>query len=63
MSRQVLLQGVAVGSRQTQQAFIRALDAGGIHPIVDRRFAFSELAEAFRFERAGGHFGKIGVVW
>ncbi|MBU1756919.1 MAG: zinc-binding dehydrogenase, partial [Alphaproteobacteria bacterium] len=46
-----------------QQDFVRALEAGGIRPIVDRRFSLGELADAFRFEMSGEHFGKIGVEW
>jgi hypothetical protein len=30
---------------------------------LDRRFALEELADAFRYEMSGEHFGKIGVEW
>ena len=63
MSKQARLQGLIVGSRREQQDFVRALEAGGIKPIVDRRFSLGELADAFRFEMSGEHFGKIGVEW
>ncbi|MET0375268.1 MAG: NAD(P)-dependent alcohol dehydrogenase [Rhizorhabdus sp.] len=63
MSKQARLQGLIVGSRREQQEFVRALDAGGIRPIVDRRFALEDLADAFRFEMGAGHFGKIGIEW
>ncbi len=63
MSKQARLQGLIVGSRREQQDFVRALEAGGIRPIVDRRFSLGELADAFRFEMSGEHFGKIGVEW
>jgi NADPH:quinone reductase-like Zn-dependent oxidoreductase len=63
MSRQARLQGLIVGSRRAQQDMIRALDASGIRPVVDRRFALDELAAAFRFEMSGSHFGKIGIEW
>ncbi|MBU1756691.1 MAG: NAD(P)-dependent alcohol dehydrogenase, partial [Alphaproteobacteria bacterium] len=39
MSKQARLQGLIVGSRREQQDFVRALEAGGIRPIVDRRFS------------------------
>ncbi|WP_242137901.1 MULTISPECIES: NAD(P)-dependent alcohol dehydrogenase [unclassified Sphingomonas] len=61
MSRQARLQGLIVGSRREQQEFVRALDASGIRPVVDRRFPLEQLAEAFRYETSGGHFGKIGI--
>ena len=63
MARQARLQGLIVGSRRAQQDFVRALDASGIRPVIDRRFALEELADAFRYEMSGGHFGKIGVQW
>ena len=63
MSKQARLQGLIVGSRREQQEFVRALDAGGIRPIIDRRFPLEQLAEAFRFETSGEHFGKIGIEW
>jgi hypothetical protein len=29
--------------------------------LVDRSFALADIAEAFRFQKAGGHFGKIAL--
>ncbi|WP_230769734.1 zinc-dependent alcohol dehydrogenase family protein [Sphingomonas sp. Leaf4] len=63
MAKQARLQGLIVGSRRAQQDFVRALDATGIRPVIDRRFPLTELAEAFRFQEGGDHFGKIGVEW
>ncbi|TCQ00788.1 zinc-binding alcohol dehydrogenase family protein [Sphingomonas sp. PP-F2F-A104-K0414] len=63
MAKQARLQGLIVGSRADQQAFVRALDATGIRPVVDRRFSLDTLADAFAFEMSGEHFGKIGVEW
>jgi NADPH:quinone reductase-like Zn-dependent oxidoreductase len=63
MAKQARLQGLIVGSRREQQDFVRALDASGIRPVVDRRFPLEKLADAFRFEMGATHFGKIGVEW
>ena len=63
MRQQARLQGLIVGSRREQQDFVRALDASGIRPVVDRRFPLERLADAFRLEMSGGHFGKIGIEW
>jgi len=30
-----------------------------MHPVLDRSFALEEIAEAFRHEESGKHFGKI----
>ena len=63
MAKQARLQGLIVGSRREQQDFVRALDAGGIRPVIDRRFPLEALADAFRFEMSAAHFGKIGIEW
>jgi NADPH:quinone reductase-like Zn-dependent oxidoreductase len=63
MAKQARLQGLIVGSRREQQDFVRALESGAIRPIVDRRFPLEQLADAFRLEKTGGHFGKIGIEW
>lgn len=59
LSRQLRLQGVLVGSRAHQQAMIRAIDANGLRPIIDRSFGLEQLAEAFRYQETNQHFGKI----
>ncbi|WP_271300065.1 zinc-dependent alcohol dehydrogenase family protein [Sphingomonas sp. CV7422] len=63
MGKQARLQGLIVGSRREQQEFVRALDATGIRPVIDRRFPLDRLADAFQYEMDGNHFGKIGVEW
>ncbi len=59
LARQLRLQGVLVGSRAHQQAMIRAIDANGLRPVLDRSFALEQLAEAFRYQETNQHFGKI----
>ncbi len=61
MRRQQRLQGLIVGSRKHQQDFVRALEATGVRPIIDKTFPMALAAEAFRYEMAGAHFGKIGL--
>jgi NADPH:quinone reductase-like Zn-dependent oxidoreductase len=59
MRKQARLQGLIVGSRRHQLDFVRAIEATGLRPVVDRRFALAEIASAFRHEESGAHFGKI----
>lgn len=59
MAKQARLQGLIVGSRRHQLEMVRALDASGCRPVIDRSFALEEIAEAFRYEESGRHFGKI----
>lgn len=63
MAKQAKLQGLIVGSRQEQEDFVRALEISGIRPVIDRTFALEELADAFRHQETGDHFGKIAVRW
>lgn len=62
LERQIRLQGLMVGSRAHQLDFVRALEATGIRPVIDRTFPLADLAEAFRYERSGAHFGKICIA-
>jgi NADPH:quinone reductase-like Zn-dependent oxidoreductase len=61
MRRQQRLHGLIVGNRKHQQEFVRALEATGIRPIIDRAFPLEQTADAFRYEMSGKHFGKIGL--
>ena len=63
MMKQAKAQGLIVGNRKQQQDFVRAINANGLRPVIDRRFPLERLADAFRYEMTGGHFGKIGVEW
>jgi NADPH:quinone reductase-like Zn-dependent oxidoreductase len=59
MSAQLRLQGLTVGSREQQLAMVRAIEATGLRPVLDRSFALAELADAFEHQLSGAHFGKI----
>lgn len=59
--KQIRLQGLVVGNRREQVELVRAMETTGIRPVIDRSFPLRQLAEAFRHEKAGRHFGKICV--
>jgi NADPH:quinone reductase-like Zn-dependent oxidoreductase len=61
MRKQVRLLGLTVGSRKHQLDLIRAVEANGIQPVIDSSYPLEELAEAFRHQIAGRHFGKICI--
>jgi len=61
MTRQIRLQGVIVGSRRDQLDLVRAVEANGIKPVIDRNYPLEALADAFRHQESGRHFGKICV--
>ena len=61
--RQIRLQGVLVGSRARQQAMVRAIDANGLRPVVDKHFELEQIVDAFRYQESNKHFGKICLTW
>lgn len=61
MAKQIRLFGLTVGTHQHQRDMVRAINASGLRPIVDRSFPLTELAEAFRYQATGQHFGKICI--
>lgn len=63
MAKQAKLQGLIVGSRRHQIEMIRAIEAANLRPIIDREFALHDIAEAFRHQESGKHFGKICLTF
>jgi NADPH:quinone reductase-like Zn-dependent oxidoreductase len=59
ITRQVRLQGITVGHRDSFEAMLRAMSQHRIEPIVDRVFGFEELKEAMAYLQGGTQFGKI----
>jgi len=59
----ITMKGIAVGSRKMQEAMVSSIDISGIKPIVDKSFSFDQLADAFRYQESGKHFGKIVLEW
>ena len=60
MAKQARLQGVLVASRRSHLDFVRAVESIDLKPVIDRSFPLAEMADAFRYEKAGKHCGKIG---
>ena len=61
MGKNLRVQGLTVGSRAQQLAMIAGIEANGIKPVIDSHFALADLADAFRHQASGAHFGKIVV--
>ncbi|QJR81937.1 NAD(P)-dependent alcohol dehydrogenase [Alteromonas pelagimontana] len=61
MQKQITLSGIVVGSRQMQNEFVRGLEGLKITPEIDKTFPLDALAEAFKYEESGEHFGKIAI--
>ncbi len=63
MLRQQRITGIGVGSRRHQIDLVRAVEALDLKPIIDRSFQLDALADAFRWQLDGGHFGKIAIEY
>lgn len=63
MVKQIRLKGITVGSREHQLNMVAGLNATGIKPIIDSRFALDDIAEAFRYQASQKHFGKICLTY
>lgn len=61
MAKQLRVTGLTVGNRRQQIEMVRAIERTKLVPVVDRVFELKDLAEAFRYQESGRHFGKIVV--
>lgn len=62
MARQLRVTGITVGNRRQQIEMVRGIEAIGLKPVVDREFSLENLADAFRYQETGHHFGKIVIT-
>ncbi|MCP2246585.1 zinc-dependent alcohol dehydrogenase family protein [Lentzea aerocolonigenes] len=53
---------IAVGSQAQFRAMNRAIEAGGLRPVVDREFAFEDVVEAFRYYESEQPLGKVVIT-
>ena len=59
--KRLTVQGIYVGSRAMFEAMNRAIEHGGIEPVIDRTFAFDDVRSAYEYQSSGGHLGKIVI--
>ena len=59
--RQVRVQGILVGHRESFEAMTRALCQHQMRPVVDRTFPFDEAPQAVRHLASGRHLGKVCI--
>ncbi len=63
MFKHAKINAIAVGSRAMQENMVEAIDVAGFKPIFDSGFELTALADAFRHQESGQHFGKIVVEY
>lgn len=61
MSKQLRMTGITVGTRRSQLEMVAGIEAMQIKPVIDRHFPLGALADAFRYQMSGAHFGKIVI--
>lgn len=57
----IRLQGYSVGSLESFQQLVTAIEVNDIHPVIDSVFPVDKVQEAFRHMGSSGYFGKIVV--
>ena len=62
LRRNLRVQGLYVGSKQMFDAMNRAIEAGGLKPVIDKVFPFAEAKAAYRHLKSQQHFGKIVIA-
>ena len=55
------INGITVGSREHVEQMVRAIEIGGLKPVIDRRYRLEQLPEALALMQGGGHFGKVVI--
>jgi NADPH:quinone reductase-like Zn-dependent oxidoreductase len=61
MLKNARLTGIFVGSRVMFEHMNDAISINGLHPVIDREFAFEEAADAFGYQLSQAHLGKVVI--
>lgn len=61
IGKNLLLKGITSGSREMLVALIRAVEEGGIEPVIDKVFAFDDAPAAYAYLNSGAHLGKVMI--
>lgn len=59
--KQIRLHGIVVGNRRHQQDMVRAIEASGLRPVIDRTYPLDRTADAVRYLSTGAHVGKVAL--
>ena len=60
--RNLRLQGIRTGSRETFEAMNAALALHRLKPVIDRVYAFEDARDALTLMDDAAHFGKIVIA-
>jgi NADPH:quinone reductase-like Zn-dependent oxidoreductase len=59
MTKEVHIDGIISGNRESAEAMMRAIALHKLRPVVDREFSLDGLPDALRLLEGQGHFGKL----
>jgi NADPH:quinone reductase-like Zn-dependent oxidoreductase len=62
LRKDVILQGVYVGSRKMFEAMNAAISLHKLKPVLDKSFPFDQAKEAMQYLESGAHFGKVCIT-
>ena len=61
IGKNLVIKGIAAGSRAMLANLVRAVEANGIVPEIDRVFGFDEAPQALEYLKAASHVGKVMI--
>jgi NADPH:quinone reductase-like Zn-dependent oxidoreductase len=59
--RSITTRSITVGSRQSFEAMIRAIDVNQMRPVIDKVFKFEDAKLAYQHLQQQKHFGKVVI--
>ena len=59
IGKNLTIKGIAEGSRAMLARLLRAVEANGIQPVIDKVFPFAEAGAAYAYLKSGAHVGKV----
>ncbi len=62
IGKNLALHGITAGSRAMLASLIRAVDAGGVTPVIDKVFGFDEAPAAYAYLKSGAQVGKVMIT-
>jgi NADPH:quinone reductase-like Zn-dependent oxidoreductase len=61
IGKNLVLKGIAEGSRAMLARLVTAVAANGLEPVIDRRFNYDEAPAAYAYLKSGAHVGKVVI--
>jgi NADPH:quinone reductase-like Zn-dependent oxidoreductase len=59
IGKNLVLRGITAGNRKMLADLVRAVDAGGMVPVIGRTFDFGAAGEAYAYLKSGACMGKV----